>query len=329
MTFKRMIAFLLAVAMLFAFASCKGNPQTNQPTQGVPPVQTGVNLETAPPAREYIAKVAAFGNDASTVPMVKFAADRSFGYAVSFEADAAAVEAKITGGQADIAVLPLESAAKLYEGGAKIKILTVCNYGYLQLLAKDKNISGRSSLSGKTVYAADCGTKSIIETLIGGSAGEIIYLENYQAVYDKAVAGQADICVLPEPYATELVVEDLGYRYAEVFNTAWFTEFEFDLAQTCIVATDSFLQAHADLAEEFLSFFEMTANFIDDVDTRSIVIGTLLHDAGLYSVPEAAVASVPYCGITSVTGEKMKTLVESNLKKLGRTAPNDEFYYIP
>jgi NitT/TauT family transport system substrate-binding protein len=61
------------------------------------------------------------------------------------------ISANVTNGSADMAVMPLNLAAKLYNGGVKIKLVSVNIFGSLYMVGKTQ-INGVSDLVGQVVY---------------------------------------------------------------------------------------------------------------------------------------------------------------------------------
>lgn len=61
------------------------------------------------------------------------------------------IKAAVANGEADVAVMPLNLAAILYNGGAKIKLASVNIFGNLYMVGKTP-IDGLESLKGKIVY---------------------------------------------------------------------------------------------------------------------------------------------------------------------------------
>ena len=75
------------------------------------------------------------------------------GQAVEAEivAGADAISTNVANGTADMAVMPLNLAAKLYNGGVKIKLVSVNIFGSLYMVGKTDAITDLNSLKGKVV----------------------------------------------------------------------------------------------------------------------------------------------------------------------------------
>lgn len=72
----------------------------------------------------------------------------------TFESDYDDLYTRLRAGEFDIAVVPTEIAAKLYNDGAGYQMASVNTGGYLYLLANGETITNFSDLKGKVVKIA-------------------------------------------------------------------------------------------------------------------------------------------------------------------------------
>ena len=140
-------------------------------------------------------------------------------YEFLIESQPANVNALIISGQADIAAVPINAGAVLYnktEGG--VKALSLITRGMLYVLEKGDSIHSVSDLAGKTVVAAGQGaTPEYVTEYILAANGIEATLETeaeHAAVASKAIEGLADIVLLPEPMVTNVLMKNPDFRIA-------------------------------------------------------------------------------------------------------------------
>lgn len=133
-------------------------------------------------------------------------------YSISLYADAQTVAAAVTAGDCDIAALPTNLAAKLFNASGKIQLLALNTRGVLYLLqqAGSTKITSLNDLIGKTIYLPGTGSNpEFIMRAILQSAGLISSVTLDTTTYSTPdelanafAAGYADFVVLPEPKVT-------------------------------------------------------------------------------------------------------------------------------
>lgn len=299
--FKRISAVLLAVAMLLSFASCGDKPVTDEET---------VSEETTSYIRENKTKMAVYSGVAS-LSVAKLVKDRGYAYESSLYNDLNEIENLIRNGNADMAVVPVESAAKLFnetKGGVKIiAVNSLCN---LQLLSADEEIKSLADIKGKTVYASGEGTASeaVLNYIFEKNSinPKVEYVATDAELANLAVEGKADICILPEPQATKVVFENTSMKRAADFNDEWNKISEAEYAQTVVIARTEYIENNPEYINQFIFHNEISVNFLNEnVDTGA----DMLNKLGYFSTVDIARACVPECNLQFVKGEDMKAMV--------------------
>lgn len=355
---KKIFAFFLAFAMLFAFAGCGetgGNGETKSP-------------ETTSHIREVKTKVAAL-NGPTGLGLAKLAADRSYAYDVEFYSDPQEIVPLITTGEVDIAAMPINLAANLYKktnGG--IQILAINTLGVLHVIENGKTVKSIADLKGKTVYATGQGsTPEYIINYVLSQNGidpekdvDIQYLSAHSELATLAVEGKADICILPEPFATRVIAkttpvettaasdeatsqtaaatqaqsEDNGVRLRHALDLTeeWDKVCDTKLAQGCVVARTEYINANPEIITEFIGFNEVSVNFIIGNPESGAVF---LTENGYFETKALAYNTIPNCNIVFIEGEEMKAaakgifeiLYQANPASVGGSIPDDGIYY--
>ena len=135
-------------------------------------------------------------------------------YNITLNTDAQVVAAAVTAGDCDIAALPTNLAAKLFNNTGKVQLLAINTRGVLYLMQKagTAKISSLTELIGKTIYLPGTGSNpEFITVALLQSAGlvvgsdVIIDTTTYSTPDELAnafAAGYVDFAVLPEPKVT-------------------------------------------------------------------------------------------------------------------------------
>lgn len=323
---KRITAAILAIVMLFAFASCGENPETPEVTEA------DITESASSYIRDTKTKIAAV-DGAVGFGVTKFSVDRAYNYETEFLADAGEAASRLKAGTADIATLPVSEAAKLYnETNGAIKLLAVTGLGFYYVIENGEKIQSISDLKGKTVYAAYKGTAfeqtiNYIFAQNGIDPEKDIKLE-FKAT-DKEVAeltagGEAGICILPEPYASKVLNNEETYRKALSFNAEWDKISETPLAQSVIVARTEYIDANPDIIKEFIGYNKISVNYLI-TDTYGAPV--FLKDNGFCETAVLASALIPSINIRFIDGADMKAAVGKVLADVYAINVDDAFYY--
>ena len=128
-------------------------------------------------------------------------------YSFSVESDPSVVTAALVSGDCDIAALPTNAAAALYnKTEGKVQVLALNTRGVLYLLTDGtEKIERIADLAGKTVYAPAQNPSFILEALCKASGVDVTIDNSYAqpAELNAAVAaGEVKSAVLPEPMVT-------------------------------------------------------------------------------------------------------------------------------
>lgn len=322
-TFRRITAAMLALLMLFGFAACGGE-------NGVEEEETELLTEIATSyIRDTKTKIAAL-NGNSALCISKFASDREYNYETNYYDTEAEIAELIKNGGADMAVMPLDSAAKLYnETNGAIQLVSVLSSGYYHVLEKGKKINSIADLKGKTVYAAYQGTgfEAVAAHILkenGVDPEKIQFKATDKDVALLTADGTAEILILPEPYASKVLNNEAEYRKALDLNAEWEKISGTPLAQTVVVARKEFINAKPEIIDEFLSLGKIAVNYLR---TNTYGAPVFLKDKGYAETVDLATAMIPGINLNFLSGEEMKTAVGAVLAVCGITV-DDAFYIV-
>ncbi len=258
-------------------------------------------------------------------------------YKVQIADDATAVIGKFSSKEADIAALPTNAAAALYNKlNGEVTVLCVNTLGVLYMMDKTGTVKTMADLNGKTIYAMGEGANPeyVLRYLLAKNNVEatIKFAANNDELTAKMGSGEAEIAMVPQPVATTVQAKT-DFKIALDMTAEWDKVSPDDqLMMGCLVVRDEYLKANPKTVEAFLGNYK---DSIEAVNNNVAEAATLCETYKI--IPKAAVAekAIPYCNITYVTGKEMekglsgylKVLFDANPKAVGGKLPEADFYY--
>lgn len=266
------------------------------------------------------------------------AADNRYSFSLHGSADE--VTPKLIQGELDMASLPANLAAVLYNNtGGALKVLAVNTLGVLYIVEKGTSISSFADLKGKTIYATGKGstpeyTIRYLLTQNGIDPDKDVTLEfksEPAEVVSLLASTEGGIAMLPQPYVTAAMSKVEGLRMAIDLTAAWEeTGADSKLITGVLIARTDFINAHPDAVETFLKEYAASVDW---------VVANPKEAAALcekFDIAKAQIAekALPYCNITFLSGDAMKTalsgylkiLFDQNPKAVGGKLPDDGIY---
>lgn len=342
MKLKKILSVIVSAGVIaMALAGCTGggnNPSAAGSAQGT---------QSAQGAQKTAVKVAGLKGPTG-IGMVKLMQDGKNGAAqndYSFELVGAPdnIVSMISNGTVDIAAVPTNLAATLYnKTGGKVKLLALNTLGVLYILEKGESIQSIADLKGKTVYATgqastpEYALNYILEAngLKAGQDVQVEYLAEHSELAAKALAGQADIIMLPEPFVTTVLSKDAGFRVAVDLNSEWkkASEDSSIFSMGALMVRTEFLENNKAAVDKFLEEYEASVKYVNENIEAS---AELVAGENIMASKELAAKAIPNCNIVYIDGREMqdktqpflKLLFDNNPKSVGGALPGEDFYY--
>ncbi len=248
-------------------------------------------------------------------------------YNIAVETDASNITAGLINGSIDIAALPTNAAATVYnKTEGKIKIAAVNTLGVLYLMTNGVEISSISDLEGKTVYCPAQNPAFIFEAICRANGlipGENITIDTAFAqpadLRTALVSGQVDIAVLPEPMVTIAKSANKDLTAALDLTVEWEKAYGEDtLMQGCIVVRSEWAEAHPKELEEFLENYKASVEF---TTASAKEASQMIVDAGIFAQAPVAEKAIPNCNIVYIDGEAMADALDVFFAKLYEVKP--------
>ncbi len=252
------------------------------------------------------------------------------------------VEKALIAGTVDIAALPTNSAAKVYnKTNGNVQILAINTLGVLYLIDKTGSVSSIDKLSGKTIYVPSDNPTFITKHILNSNGIENVTVDstkysNPQALQAAVKAGQVDIAVLPQPVVTAAMAgaKQAGFEYKIALDLTeeWDRANDEQLVQGCIVVRKDFASKNKEAVDKFLSEYEASINFLNNNQAEA---AALIVKHGIFANATVAEKAIPKSNVVFITGNEMKSSMSAfieamyniNKESVGEKIPLDDFYY--
>lgn len=253
--------------------------------------------------------------------------------------------AMVAGGKVDIALLPANVASVLYNKTNKnISVIDINTLGVLYFVSADSSVTTIDQLKGKTVYLPGKGTTpeyALRYVLSAAGLGEHDVTLEFKSEASEVASVLAEdpnaIGLLPQPFVTAAlaqneklsIIMDLTKEWDNVQGEGSGSR----LVTGVTIVNNDFLKEHEDLVDTFLQEHEASIAFTaEDPDAAS----ELIANAEIVAKAPIAKKALPYCNITFISRDEMKTalsgylqaLYDQNPASVGGELPDDGFYYV-
>lgn len=256
--------------------------------------------------------------------------------------EATEISTGLVKGELDVACVPCNLASVLYnktDGG--IVVAGINTLGVLYIVETGDSIHSVSDLAGKTIYTTGQGTtpEYTLRYILSGSglnpdSDVTIEFKSEAAEVVSALTENPDaIAMLPQPYVTVAMNNNDKLHIALDVAEEWNKISDSSTVVTgVVVARKEWVDAHTDAFNAFLEEYPASAAYTND--NIASAAGLIEH----FGIFKAAIAekAIPYCNVTFISGDDMKSaisgyltaLYEQNPSAVGGSLPGDDFYYM-
>lgn len=238
---------------------------------------------------------------------------------------------KITSGEVDLAMLPLNMAGLLYnKTQGEIRLLAINTLGNLYLCGEP--LEDIAHLEGKSILSAgqNATPMYLLELLLEGMDTRVDYLPSHGDVVAAASENRADYYLLPEPFVS-IYISKLGGGVAMDLAEVYKERTGQPLTMGALVTTRAALEKKS---EEISSFMEDYKKSIERVLRDPDDASQLIEDYGIVDSRELARSSIEGSGLAFYRAPELreaidtyfKLLMDNNPKALGGEYPGEDFY---
>jgi len=247
------------------------------------------------------------------------------------------VVGKFVSGEIDIAAVPLNLAAVLYnKTEGNVVLLNLDTLGVLYIVENGETINSLADLAGKTIYASGEGAtpQYVLDYLLAQNGltdqVKVEYVGEHTALAAMVASGEAQVALLPEPFVSAVTVKNPAVHVALDLNNAWEEASGTKLVMGVYISSRTFYNEHPDQVKAFLTDY---AASVEKVNT-SADAAQKIADLGIVGSAAIAEQAIPRSYIVSITGEEAKTaasavlnvLFTANPKSVGGKLPGDDLY---
>ena len=249
---------------------------------------------------------------------------------------------KLIKGQVDIAAIPANLAATLYQktnGG--IQVMAVNTLGVLYVVEKGNTVHNFADLKGCTILSTGKGTtpEYVLRYLLtknGIDPDKDVKIEYYseasEVTAQMAATKKDAIAVLPQPYVTAAQMKDSDLRVVLDLTKEWNKVCDTQLITGVTVVRTAYAEDHPEEVINFLKDYQKSVEAANkDIDGTA----ALCEKVGVVAKAAIAKKALPKCNIVYRIGDEMKADVNAYLQVLydaspaavGGKLPDGNFYY--
>ena len=353
---KKLVSLLLSASLLLGLAACGAPASSTAAPSEAASSEAAASSQAAPEAASGAAEDTLSTDEAvriaglkgpTTMGLVNLLpmqedGTAKLGYDLQLYGAADEIVPLLTKGELDMAAIPANLAATLYQKteGA-IQVMAVNTLGVLYVVEKGDTVQSVADLAGRTILSTGKGTtpEYVLRYILAQNGLDPdndvtieFYSEAAEVTAQMAVAEDA-IAVLPQPYVTSASMQDGSLRVALDLTAEWEKVCDTQLITGVTVVRTAYAEAHPDVVAAFLEDYAASvAAANSDLDGTA----ALCEAQGVVAKAAIAKAALPACNIVLVTGEEMKAdvagyaqvLYDADPAAVGGAMPDDGFYWL-
>ena len=250
--------------------------------------------------------------------------------------------AKLTTGEFQAGLLPLNAAAKLYSKAGGYPLAAVPGRGNLFIISKDPEVNTWEDLAGKKVYAAGKGaTPDYLFAFLAEANGldvsevDLDFTVPPAQLGQMGAAGQIDTVLIPQPFASLIVMKNKSMTIRMDLQEEWMKTMATDetYPMTAFVMSPDIAASRPDVFKKFMDYYRESIEWVlENPDPAAAAI----DNQGILAAGPAR-AAIPFCGLDFATASEAKAdveaflsvLLELNPQSIGGALPDDGFYLEP
>lgn len=239
----------------------------------------------------------------------------------------------IVKGQADIAAIPANMAAIIFNKQLDYKAVAVISETKLFIVSANNKIQTINDIKNKTIY---CGTKLAAPDLMLQYLISKEKIQNVNINYSfsnpdlaKAVASKnVDIAILPEPFLSSAMLEN-----KDVHIVVEMSKYVDNYPVAILIAKGTFINHNKALLQDVLNEYKKSTEYILNNKNE---IENLLSNSSMIINAQSVNYGLNRMGLTFYDGGKMKFALNNyynflfnfDKKLIGNKIPSNDFYYI-
>lgn len=348
------LSFILSLITLFTAVGCNNTP-TPSTEQGAMPTSVKIIMPDGAPALSlsYLYQNATKKEDGGATVLTEtgfLGEGVTTTYSLAAET---ALASSMAAKKADIALMPTNAAATIFNKGADVKILTVNVHGLLYMLG-NAPVADLNELKGKVVYSiGEGGTPDYVFKYVLDAAG-IAYEKGVEPVADKVVisyveggpalipllkTGKAEYGIIGEPAATnatkatgKVVALDLQQEWKKA--TLKVEGAEYALPQASVVISGELAKNYPAFVTAFLAKLQEANAWLPQniaaAQTAMQNLGSTTAQSTTFTaelIARCNLNAVPVCEIRSDVNAYFNALYTFKPATVGGKLPAEDLFY--
>ncbi len=253
------------------------------------------------------------------------------------------IRARMLREEPEMAMLPTNMAANLYNKGVPYQLAAISVWGTLEVFGSDSLIQNWDDLRGKRIHLMGKGmTPDILFRFLASENNidpEVDLILDYSFpthtdLANAVIAGLAEIAVLSEPLISMVKVKKEGIitlfnleeEWGKVFNN------DFAIPQTSLLVKSSFAKDNPELIDSFIEQYRKSCSKIESDIKRA---GQLAVDYNILPDAKVAQMAIPGCNMNVQAAWEVKKKVQAflnvfykfNPKSIGGRLPDEAFFF--
>lgn len=336
---KKVISVILLLS--FAFVVLFGCTSTPAQTEEANADEISQEIEVVEAIDINVAAPAG----APTLSMIKmFKENPSFGEAINMNYESIQspdlVASRIISGEIDIAVVPTNLAATLYNRGVEYKLVSSNVWGVLYLVGNEE-IDGWEDLRGKEIYTMGRGlTPDIVFRYLLTNNGidpetdvTLSYMGEATELASAFIAGKSSISLIPEPVLSNVMIKKEGTTILFDLQEEWSKLNQGDLSypQASLIIKNDVIEKYPEFVEMFLKEYESSINWLEDNVEKAAEYSEALETglskaAVIQGLGRSNIKFVDAKNAREALDRYLKVLFEFSPEVIGGKLPDEDFY---
>lgn len=248
---------------------------------------------------------------------------------------------RVISGEADIAIVPTNLAAVLYNRNVPYRLVSANAWGLLHVVSSE-NIRSWQDLRGKEVHTFGRGlTPDLVFRYLLTQNGlnpdrdvTLRYLGSGTELAQAMIAGRVKTAVLPEPAATQVMMRRQDVLPVLDLQRAWATATGLGVSypQASLLISNAVLNGYPEFVDRFLHEVAQSAAWVNNNPRTAGIWAEELQTGMTAGVVENA---LPRCNIRFVPAREARGAIEAYLRVLrdfspeaiGGRLPSEAFYF--
>jgi NitT/TauT family transport system substrate-binding protein len=248
---------------------------------------------------------------------------------------------ELMGEKVDLAIVPINLVAKLYNKGIPYKLLSVNTHGNLYVVTTE-DIHSWEDLKGREIYSFGQGlVPDLMFKYLATQNGldpeadfNITYLSGTAEIAPTFLSGKATVMLMPEPVLSVVKSKDMSFDILldlqNEYETVTGTSNGFP--QAGLIVKSTLLEENPEFVKSFLKEVESSTAWVNE---NPELAGDYMEEMAL-GIPKAIIKeALPGLNIEYVSAENsqvdvdrlLNILLVENPDSIGGSIPDTEFYY--